>query len=192
MALQTEVARRRFTVDEYYRMAEAGILTADERVELIEGEIIGMTPIGSHHALCVATLVELLGPALRARVLVWPQNPIRLPNDTELQPDVAVLRLPRERYLTGHPRPDDVLLLVEVADTSHRYDRLVKLPLYARAGVAEAWIVDLPGEVIEVYREPGPAGYARAARIGREGSVSPAPFPDVTLSVATILVLPPR
>jgi Uma2 family endonuclease len=189
MALHTEVARRRFTVDEYDRMAEAGILTPEDRVELIEGEIVHMAAIGAHHAVCVSTLGELLITTLRGRAFVRLQNPVRLPDDSEPEPDVAVLRLPRERYRRGHPGPPDVLFVAEVVETSHRYDRLIKLPLYARAGIPEAWLVDLPGEAIEVYREPGPAGYARSERISRDGCVSPAAFPDVALAVVEALVL---
>jgi hypothetical protein len=114
-----------------------------------------------------------------------------LPNETEPQPDIVLLRPQADRYLQDDARPEDVLLLVEVADTSQRYDRLVKLPLYGRAGVPEVWIVDLPGEVIEIYRDPTPSGYAGMARASRGGAVAPAAFPDIVLSVDDILVIPP-
>ncbi len=172
-------------------MAEAGILHEDDRVELIEGEIVHMTPIGRRHAACVAELTRLLVPAVGPRALLWPQNPITLPDETEPQPDIVLLRPRADRYLQNDAHPADVLLLVEVADTSQRYDRLVKLPLYGRAGVPEVWIVDLPAEVIEVHRHPTPTGYAQMERIGRGGAVAPAAFPDIALSVDTILVLPP-
>jgi Uma2 family endonuclease len=191
MAIQIEVQRRRFTRAEYLRMADAGILHEDDRVELIEGEIVQMTPIGRRHAACVAELTRLLVPAVGQRALLWPQNPITLPNETEPQPDIVLLRPRADRYLQDDAHPDDVILLIEVADTSHRYDRLVKLPLYGRAGVPEVWIVDLPGEAIEVYRDVTPGGYAPAERVGRGGVVSPAAFPDIVLSVDAILVLPP-
>jgi Uma2 family endonuclease len=190
MAIQTEVRRRRFTREEYHRMAEAGILHEDDRVELIEGEIVQMTPIGRRHAACVAELTRLLVPAIGQRALLWPQNPITLPNDTEPQPDIVLLRPRPDRYLQDDAHPEDVLLLIEVADTSQRYDRLVKLPLYGRAGVPEVWIVDLPGEVIEIYRDPTPSGYAHVGRVARGGAVAPAAFPHIVLSVDTILVLP--
>jgi Uma2 family endonuclease len=191
MAIQTEARRRRFTREEYHRMAEAGILHEDDRVELIEGEIVHMTPIGRRHAACVAELNRLLVPAVGRRALLWPQNPITLPNDTEPQPDIVLLRPRVDRYLEDDAHPDDVLLLIEVADTSQRYDRLVKLPLYGRAGVPEVWIVDLPGEVIEIHRGPSPNGYARTTRTARGGAVSPEAFPDIVLSVDIILVIPP-
>jgi Uma2 family endonuclease len=190
MAIQTDVRRRRFTREEYHRMADAGILHEDDRVELIEGEIVLMTPIGRRHAACVAELTRLLVPAVGQRALLWPQNPITLPDESEPQPDIVLLRPRADRYLQDDAHPEDVLLLVEVADTSQRYDRLVKLPLYGRAGVPEVWIVDLPGEVIEICRRPTPTGYTHVERIGRGGVITPGAFPDVVLSVDAILVLP--
>jgi hypothetical protein len=190
MAIQAEVQRRRFTREEYHRMAEAGILHEDDRVELIEGEIVQMTPIGRRHAACVAELNRLLVPAVGQRALLWPQNPITLPDDTEPQPDIVLLRPRPDRYLEDDAHPADVLLLVEVADTSQRYDRMVKLPLYARAGVPEVWIIDLPAEVIETYRRPTASGYAQVEHTGRGGAVAPAAFPDLVLSVDAILGLP--
>jgi len=190
MAIQTEVRRRRFTREEYHRMADAGILHEDDRVELIEGEIVLMTPIGRRHAACVAELNRLLVPAVGNRALLWPQNPITLPNESEPQPDIVLLRPRADRYRQDDARPEDVLLLVEVADTSQRYDRTVKLPLYGAAGIPEVWIVDLAGEVIEVYRRPTPSDYSQVERVGRGGVVAPGAFPDIVLPVDTILVLP--
>jgi Uma2 family endonuclease len=184
---RVELRRRRFTVEEYYRMAAAGILTEDDRVELIEGEIVQMTPIGAHHAACVVALTRRLVSALGDRALLSPQNPVRLPRDTEPQPDVVLLRPPERQYWGRTPRPEDVLLLVEVADTSYAYDRNVKIPLYARAAIPEVWIVDLAGEAIEVYREPGAGGYASSRRAGRGATVAPAAFPDVVLAVDEIV-----
>jgi len=190
MAIQTEVRRRRFTREEYHRMADAGILHEDDRVELIEGEIVLMTPIGRRHAACVAEPNRLLVPAVGNRALLWPQNPITLPNESEPQPDIVLLRPRADRYRQDDARPEDVLLLVEVADTSQRYDRTVKLPLYGAAGIPEVWIVDLAGEVIEVYRRPTPSDYSQVERVGRGGVVAPGAFPDIVLPVDTILVLP--
>ena len=180
---KVELPRRRFTWEEYHRMGETGVLGPEDRVELIEGEIIVMTPIGPRHAACVAELTRRLVPAIGNRALLWPQNPVRLPRDTEPQPDIVVLRPRADRYTTGSARPEDVLLLVEVADTSYRYDSRVKLPLYARAGVLEMWIVDLGHDVVEVYRDPSATGYARATRVTRGGQVAPTALPDVVLAV---------
>jgi Uma2 family endonuclease len=184
-----DVRRRRFTVEEYYRMAEVGILTERDRVELIEGEIIEMSPIGFRHAFCASTLITRLTRAIGDRAHIWPSNPVRLFPDTEPQPDVTFIHGPLSRY-SGHPGPADVVFLIEVADTSYRFDRYVKLPFYARAGVPEVWIVDLTHDVIEVFRQPSPSGYGSTQRIERGGSVAPLAFPDVVLAASDILPPP--
>src|SRR5687768_14286477 len=137
MALDSELTRHRFTVDEYHRMAEAGILNEDDRVELIRGEIVQMTPIGSRHASCVARLNDLLIGHLRGRAVLWPQNPLTILPDSEPQPDVVLLRYRDDFYRNALPGPEDVALLIEIADTSLRYDQRLKAPLYAEADVAE-------------------------------------------------------
>lgn len=182
-----EPRRRRFTVDEYYRMAEVGILKPDDRVELIEGEIILMSPIGYRHALCVAEFNRRLVLAAGDRAFVWPQNPVRVPPDSEPQPDIALVRTPSPRA-RRHPQPEDVLLLIEVADTSYRYDRRVKLPLYARTGVREVWIVDLAHDAVEVHRGPGPRGYASSQPVGPGGTLSPEAVPEIVLAVDDALL----
>ena len=181
------VQRRRFTADEYHRLAEVGILHEDDRVELIEGEIIIMAPIGLRHAACVGLLNRELTLALGRRAFLWPQNPVRLFPDTEPQPDVVLLRERADNYAQAPAQPSDVLLLVEVADTSYRYDHRVKLPLYARSGVAELWIVDLTRDVIEMYRDRQTDAYATTMRVERGGVVAPAAFPDIVLAVDAIL-----
>lgn len=181
------VRTRRFSVEEYHQMVLAGILKEDDRVELIAGEIIEMTPIGPRHSFCVARLTDHFAVSLHGLAVVWVQSPIRLSPDSEPQPDVAVIRSPLTRYADTHPGPDDVLLVIEVADTTVDHDRLRKIPLYARAGIPETWLVNLPAEVIEVHRDPTQDGY-RDVRIVRRGeSLAPRAFPDVTLSVAQIL-----
>ncbi|GIX47745.1 MAG: hypothetical protein KatS3mg131_1956 [Candidatus Tectimicrobiota bacterium] len=138
--------KRRFTVAEYHKLAEAGILSEDERVELIEGEIVAMAPIGSRHAGAVKRLLDQFIPLQAARrVLLSVQDPIRLGEHSEPQPDVALLRPRPDFYAAEHPGPEEVLLVVEVAETSAEYDREVKVPLYARFGVPEVWLVDLAG-----------------------------------------------
>ena len=152
MAIQLE--RRRFTVDEYHRMAEAGILGEDDRVELIEGEIVYMSPIGGRHIACVNDLNGLLVPREGEGAIVSIQNPVRLGDHVEPEPDVTVLRW-REGYRAGEmPTAADVLLLIEVADSSLNYDRQVKLRLYARALIPEVWIVNLQDRSIELYTGP--------------------------------------
>lgn len=156
------LARRRFTVDDYHRMAEAGILHEDDRVELIDGEIVEMTPIGGRHMAAVNALTRLLVLAAaeahpEAEVSV--QNPVRLGARDEPEPDLAVLGPRRGDHAREVPDASDVLFLVEVAETSLTYDRRTKLPLYARAGVAEVWIVDLPAQTIERHTRPEGGAY---------------------------------
>ena len=182
-----EVRRRRFTVEEYYRMAEIGILTERDRVELIDGEIVEMTPIGHHHAACVHAVSALLTRALGDRALVWPQNPVLMPRNTEPQPDVVLLRPPLSQYWARLPLPADVLLLVEVADTSYRFDREIKLPLYAAAGIPEVWLVDLTRNVVEVFRQPAGERYQTLTPVHRGGTLGPEAFPDVIFPVENIL-----
>lgn len=157
--MPVDVSRRPFTVEEYHRMAAAGILGEDDRVELLEGEIVQMEPIGSRHAGCVNRLTRILVERAGVRAVVTVQNPITLGPRSEPQPDIVLARPRRDDYANAHPGPADILLVVEVAETSVRYDREVKLPVYARHGVPEAWLVNLSDDRIEVYREPGPEGY---------------------------------
>jgi Uma2 family endonuclease len=184
---QVEVTRRRFTVHEYHRMAEAGILHEDDRVELMGGEITEMNPIGGRHAKCVTELVRVLAPLVGEGARVSPQNPVKLDENWEPQPDVAVLRA-GERYEAGElPEPEDVLLLIEVADTSLAYDRYVKLPLYARVGIAEVWLVDLNAHVIERHTEPAPDGYRLVRRAGRGDTLASEILPDLVVPVDAAL-----
>ena len=150
----------RFTVDDFARMGEAGILTEDDRVELIDGAIRDMAPIGPPHAWIVNRLDELLITRLAGRAYVSAQNPIRLGRHTEPQPDLAVARR-TAAYAYRHPDAADVLLVVEVADSSLPFDRGEKVPRYGRAGIPETWLVDVEAGTVTVYTGPGPAGYAR-------------------------------
>lgn len=181
------MVRRRFNVEEYHAMARAGILCEDDRVELIEGEILEMTPIGSRHAGCVARLTEVLMERLGKRGTVWSQNPIALNDLSEPQPDMAVLRRRDDFYSNSHPTPQDVLLLIEVADSSFGIDRSLKLPVYGRNGIQETWLVDLERSRVEIHLDPTPEGY-RAVQIFRLGErISPRAFPDLSLTVDDIV-----
>ncbi len=175
-----------FTVDDYHRLAECGILGEHDRVELIDGQVVEMSPIGPRHAAGVDRLTRLLSRSAAQSAVVRVQNPLTLEPRAEPQPDVALLRLPIERYAEAHPRPDDVRLVIEVADTSAEYDREVKIPLYARAGIPEAWLVNLPSEGIEVYRQPSPRGYTEV-RTGRGDTLTPLFIQAITLEVDDIL-----
>src|SRR5688500_13061796 len=183
MAIEVEIPRRRFTVDEYHRMAEVGIFHPDERVELIEGEIVQMAPIGPRHAGCVINLNQLFVTRLGGRAVVSPQNPVVILPRSEPQPDLVLLRPRAVSYSRELPASRDVVLAVEVADTTVRFDRIVKARLYARAGIAEFWLCLAADGVVEVYRGPSPDGYADVTRHGPGHAVSPLAFPDVSFAV---------
>ena len=182
-----EVLRHRFTVDEYHRMGEAGIFTEGDRVELVDGEILGMTPIGSLHAACVDRLNRLLVLSAGEQASVRVQSPISLGPDSEPQPDLTLLRPRHDFYASAHPRPGDVLLVVEVADTTLAFDRAVKVPLCARAGIPEVWLVDLAGEAVEVYRRPTGDQYAEVRRIIRGEQIVLEAIPDLAIAVDRVL-----
>ena len=186
MAVDVERPRRLFTVDEYHRMGEAGILGEDERVELIEGEIVQMSPIGPRHIGCVINLNRLFITRLDAGVVVSPQNPVVIRPRSEPRPDVVLLRPRSVSYSRERPMSEDVLLAVEVADTTVRYDRLVKARLYARAGIAEFWLCLATEGAVEVHRAPGADGYSDVTVHGPGDVVSPLAFPDVTFAVADL------
>ncbi|MFB2939042.1 Uma2 family endonuclease [Aerosakkonemataceae cyanobacterium BLCC-F154] len=185
--MSVQLQKRLFTVDEYYRMAEAGILGEDDRVELIAGEIVKMSPIGSPHSGCVNRLNRLFSVRLGDRAILSIQNPVRLNERTEPQPDIALLIPRTDFYSQRHPQPQEVLLIIEVSDTTIEYDREVKIPLYAAAGIVEVWIVSLAEELIEVYRQPLANNYAEIRQFRRGKDVSPLSFSDVVLSVDEVL-----
>jgi Uma2 family endonuclease len=165
--MSRELAKHRISADEYERMGAAGVLSRDARFELIAGEIYEMSPIGSPHAACVDALTFIFGEVAQRRFIVRVQNPIRLDDFSEPQPDVALLRWRADFYRGAHPTPADVLLVVEVADTTVFTDRTVKIPLYAKAGIAEVWLVNLPDERVEIYNAPAGETYERVAEFGR-------------------------
>ena len=181
------LSAHRFTVDEYHRMGEAGVFHEDDRVELVDGQVVEMSPIGPEHAGCVGALTGLLARLVGDRAVVWVQNPIDLSELAEPQPDVALLSPRPDAYRTAHPQPEDILLVIEVADTTVTYDRDVKLPLYARAGIPEAWLVDLKSHHIEVCREPSGAQYTDIRTARRGETITPVAFPTVKISVEEIL-----
>ena len=185
--MTVQLTKRRFTVSEYHQMAHVGILTEDDRVELIDGEIVVMTPIGHRHAASVNRCNRLLSRCVEDAAVVSIQNPVRLDEHNEPQPDVALLRPRPDFYASGHPTPADVLLIIEVADTSVEADRQVKLPLYARGGIPEAWLVDLQLDVITIYRDPTPDGYRTSWTVGRGEWIAPLAFPKCTIAVTDIL-----
>jgi Uma2 family endonuclease len=178
---------RLFTVEEYDRMVEAGILGENDRVELVNGEIVQMTPIGSRHAACVDRLNALLSRHVSDRAIIHVQNPVRANEWSEPEPDLGLLRPQSDYYAAAHPGPGDVFLLIEVAETSLDYDRSVKALVYGSAGVPEFWIVALNLGQVEVHRSPGPDGYAEVRLFGADERLAPLAFPDVSLAVKDVL-----
>jgi Uma2 family endonuclease len=179
-------AKHTFTVSEYYRMADAGILRPDARVELLEGEIIDMSPIGAFHGDLVDRLAEIFMMGSRNRWRVRTQNPLRLSDNSEPQPDLMLIKRLERTYAKRPPYPEDVYLLVEVSDTTLASDIARKIPLYGRAGIPEVWIVDLNDALIEVFREPHFDGYASRTTLRKGDAASPLSLPDVSVDVESV------
>jgi len=185
--MQIEASKKLFNVDDYYRMAEVGILGPEDRVELIDGEIIQMSPIGTRHAGCVTRLNRLFNSAFKGRATVSIQNPLRINNYTEPEPDVVLLKYRDDDYSNKRMLPDDALLVVEVADTTLKYDRDVKLPRYAAGGVPEVWIMDLKGNRLLVYRDLKSSAFQTSLTLKSGESVLVSAFPDITFAVDELL-----
>lgn len=190
-----ERPRYRFTVDKYERMVEVGILDEYDKVELIDGEIIEMSAMNSPHARALEYLGEELVILLARRFAVRVQTPLAIPSHDEPEPDVLVIRRREDRYVSGVPRASDVLLVIEVSDTTYAYDRRRKLPMYARGGVPEVWIADLVGtgangfEGIERHSDPHPASgqYRSMVRLGRGERITSLTVPEISLPVDEVL-----
>ena len=180
--------RHRLTVDQYYRMAEAGILKEDDRVELIEGEIIDMPPIGIDHAYFVNRLTSLFIQSVGLQANVSSQNPIRLNSRSEPQPDIALLRYREDFYRHTRPGPKDILLLVEVSDTTLRYDTEVKLPLYARHEIPEVWIVDLEHQRLEVFRRPEEGVYLKLFSPNLDETIAPIGLAEARVNLRNLFI----
>ena len=181
------IVTRKFTVDEYYRMGEAGIFRPEERVELIEGVIVVMSPIGIRHAATVHRYIQVFSPLVGERLSFQIQNPIHLDDNTEPEPDVMLLRPRPDNFYDSHPSPEDVLLIVEVSETSLNYDRDVKAHLYGRHNIPETLVLNLPGDCIEGFTRPGPEGYAQHNIYRRGDTITLASLPDLELSVDDLL-----
>ena len=185
--VQTEPTRRRFSVDEYYAMADAGILAHDERVELIDGEIITMSPIGNQHGAAVDRANDFLVPLVTGRAIVRVQSHLRLDDHCQPEPDLMLLVRRDDFYSTEAPGASDVLLLIEVSHSSLSYDRRVKLALYARFDIPETWIANIPDRVIEVHRDPVDGRYT-TVRVYKPGeTLSPLAFQDIELPVTRFI-----
>lgn len=179
--------KRGFSADDYQRLGMEGILHEDDRIELIDGEIVLVSPIGSRHAACVKMLNVEFRDSLGGQAIVSLQDPIRLGDDSEPQPDVALLRPRNDFYASAHPGPDDVLLLIEVADTSLERDRQKTAETYAKHRIPEVWIANLSDDLVERYRNPAEGEYADVRQFSRGERISPALLPDVELAIDDIL-----
>ena len=180
--------KHRLTVEEYHRIGEAGIFHEDMRIELIEGELIDMAPIGSLHVATVNDLVAQFSLAIAGVAIISVQNPILLAPSTEPQPDITLLRCRQDSYRSALPGAADILLLIEVTDSSASYDRQVKIPLYARHGIPEVWLVDLQQKRLETYRHPDPeTGEYRLLEQHRRGNVHPLLLPSVVIELSRLL-----
>jgi Uma2 family endonuclease len=180
-------AKHRFSVKEYYRMAETGVLRPDARVELLDGEIIDMSPIGPFHGSITKFLNQFFSAAAQGRWIVSVQDPAQLDDYSEPEPDLMLLKPSADFYGERHPQPQDIFLLVEISDSSLERDQEEKLPAYARSGIAEVWIVNLNEQTIEIYREPHFASYASKTVLGHGDTASPQMFPDAKVDVAELL-----
>lgn len=195
MAIQTQQVsvrpRHRFTVEDYHCMIEAGILDEDDRAELLGGEVFEKMPMGSKHAGCITRLTQFLPAHLAGQALLRVQLPVTIPDFDEPEPDVLLARPRQDAYSESHPVPTDVLMIIEISDTSLAFDRTVKLAIYAQAGIPEYWVFDITGVGIERYTDPDPVAgiYRRATRVGRGESLASEVMPDLVFSVDVVLGL---
>ena len=181
-----ELSRRKFTLEQYHKMIEFGILTEEDRVELIRGEIIEMWPIRTKNATCMDFLNQLLSSKLQDRVLITIQRPVELNHNSETQPDIVLLQPRDDLYVTAHPQPQDILLLIEVAELTVLYDRQEKIPLYAEANIAEVWLIDINEQIVEVYQQPTVIGYQHIEKFTLEQTLSIQAFPEINITVSEI------
>ncbi len=186
----TEALIHKFDIETYHRLISSGILHEDDRVELIEGRIVDMTPIGTRHSACVNRLNSLFSQRLQGRAIVSVQNPVQLSEEqSEPQPDITLLKYRKDFYSDALPKGEDVFLIIEVADTSLDYDRETKIPLYAKANIQEAWLVNLLENCIEIYSSPSAGGYESRSVARHDQPISPKDFPDISFTAKQILGL---
>ncbi|MBK1704212.1 hypothetical protein CKO40_06530 [Halochromatium glycolicum] len=181
--------RHRITVQEFFRMGEIGVFEPEARIELIDGELFDMPPIGPPHASETARINQILVEATHGHAIVWPQNPVRLGDLSAPQPDIALLRWRQDFYRQEHPKPEDVLLIVEVADTSLAHDRDRKLPLYARFAIPEVWLINIGARAVTIHRDPRleQASYATAFPLEPPGLIRPVMLPDLELDLTALV-----
>lgn len=179
--------KRCFSAEEYHRMGETGIFRENEPIELIKGEIFHMSPIGTEHASCVDRLNRILHLSLGESYIVRVQNPVYISGDSEPEPDISILKFHPEFYARHHPLPGDIAMIIEVSDTSLEYDRQIKLPLYAKAGIPEAWIVNLKEGCVEIHSSPTEHGYELCRKHYRGSKLNSPSFPDLKIGADELL-----
>lgn len=180
------IQKHRLTVEEYHRMGEAGILRQLERVELIEGEVVDMSPIGSNHAGTVLYISKALNATLNDKAYVSVQSPIILNDRNEPEPDIVLLKPRDDFYRNAHPKPEDIFLIIEVADTSLRYDREIKIPLYARHNIPQVWLVDLENKQLVMYSSPRNDQYEANKTITAYSHIDIQQIPNVTINLSKL------
>lgn len=188
MTIATEL--RSLSVQDYHRMVEVGILATDERVELIEGQLYTMAAKGTAHSAAVTRIDRVLSQRLAGQVLLRFQNPVQLSNFSEPEPDVAIAHIDPLDYEEHHPTPEDIFWLIEVADSTLRRDRDLKVPLYGRSGIREYWILDVQERCLYVFREPRQDGYDSEQKLSEHDTIAPLAFPDCLIHVAEFLRSP--
>ncbi len=186
MSMAVQVSRRKISTGEYHRMIEAGILREDDRIELINGELLEMSPISSRHSAMVDKIKDWFILQLTGKAIVRAQNPILLDDLSEPEPDIAVVKYREDYYANEHPRPKDVWLIIEVSETSLEYDEEIKLPLYAEAGISNYWIVNLKSRKIKAYRDPSGKDY-RIRELAKSGDHLPLDALELSVPVSTFL-----
>ncbi len=181
------LSTKKYTLAEYHQMIEIGILKAQDKVELIRGEIIKMSPVGLKHASCVKKINQLFAQKLGNKVILGIQDPIKLNDNSQPQPDVVLLKPKSDFYATEHPKSEDILLLIEVADTSIEYDRQIKIPLYAENNITEMWLININENIIQVYQNPQGKLYKNITNYQIDDKIDLTIFPDCEIKVKDIL-----
>jgi Uma2 family endonuclease len=185
--MSLSLTTRKFTVEEYEKMSAQGIIKPDEKVELIRGEIIKMSPMGTRHAACIDRLIPLLYQKLGKRIILRVQNPIRLNDNSQPEPDLSLLIPRSDFYISAHPQPEDIYLIIEVSDSTLDYDRNTKIPLYAEANIKEVWLVNLQEECLEVYRYPANGIYQNIQKYYQGEIIFIESFPSTELNILEII-----
>ena len=183
--------RYRLAVADYHRLGEAGVINEDSRVELIEGDLIAMPRIGSQHAAHLDCAVQKIFQRTGSQAIVRVQSPIQLDQRSEPEPDLALLRPRADFYAQSHPTPEDILLLIEVSDSTLDYDRDIKMPLYAKAGIPEVWLLDLVNRRLAIYRRPSPDGYREVLYPALDESIAPVLLSGLAIEVGQLLITAP-